>query len=222
MGHGNGTSGELKDSLYFWYKQWGQVSSTWPLIKGSIVFFEKDRIYVDLHAATLYFLANLRFPDFTGDIANARALHFEKITQRIINKTKWMPSPDLLQYRGRTLKYNGKNITDIDAIGELKGQLLLVSCKSIPYTNDYNMGDHKITRNISCRIEEAVVKWQEVIDFFNNNKKGDNYDFSNYLIGPPLVCTPVPFFSKGVATEIAIGSLRKACTLEELEEYLFK
>ena len=26
MGHGNGTGGKLKDSLYFWYKQWGQVT----------------------------------------------------------------------------------------------------------------------------------------------------------------------------------------------------
>ena len=25
MGHGNGTGGKLKDSLYIWYKQWGQV-----------------------------------------------------------------------------------------------------------------------------------------------------------------------------------------------------
>ena len=27
MGHGSGTGGKLKDSLYFWYKQWGQVNA---------------------------------------------------------------------------------------------------------------------------------------------------------------------------------------------------
>jgi hypothetical protein len=35
MGVGSGTSGKLKDSLYFWYKQWGQVSRVWNWIKGT-------------------------------------------------------------------------------------------------------------------------------------------------------------------------------------------
>lgn len=60
--------------------------------------------------------------------------------QKAIDGSPWRPSDSIHAVRGKPLMRDGKIITDIDAIGVSDEILLLVSCKSIPYSPEYDSG----------------------------------------------------------------------------------
>lgn len=118
----------------------------WPLLAGPVVRQEGATICVDLAMATRAFL-DLSAPIDGGEAANRRARVFELAVQRAVDKSNWRASDDVRSLRGKTLRAAGQKLTDIDALGEQGGTLLLISCKSIIYRPELDAGTHQCVRN---------------------------------------------------------------------------
>ncbi|WP_298928193.1 hypothetical protein [uncultured Ramlibacter sp.] len=194
--------------------------SAWPLVHGDPVRVSRDYVSIDMWAASMAFLAAYQFPKVQGQIANDRATKFEDVVQDLIDGTAWADKR-LGADRQRTLYMDGKAVTDIDAIGSLDGVLLLISCKSIPYSLEYDRGSHNAIRNARSTLDEAVDYWAGIVDSFEARRHGDNYDFRGYLRIIGLVCTPFAVYTTHVkALSQTTPSLRWANSLDELARFL--
>lgn len=192
-----------------------------PLAAGPILLKTPIGYMINLPAATNRLFFEFKFPSDTDKMAKYRATHFEIAIQNIINATKWKPSKELRQIRGRVLRLLGKAVTDIDSIGENEGILLLISCKSIMYSDEYHFGKHSLIRNHSDNIIQYVEYWKERLAIFEANKIGDNYNFEKYGMIIGVVCTPALFFVKeGIATEEATDGLYNYASSSELIKWL--
>lgn len=198
----------------------GMSGQPFPLIPGPILRRDGTVVCVDVLAAAELLQKLLVFPAL-GSAVNARAEDFELMTQSTIDKSPWAPDLKVAAIRRRTLRLNGKDITDIDAIGVKDDTLLIVSCKSITYTLDYDAGDYRSVRNIASNIEESVRYWKNIQDILRKNPIGNNYDISGYKNIFAIVCTPNLFYVPiGIATENQDAGLLNYCSLNELHCYL--
>ena len=158
-----------------------------------------------------------------GSLVNARALHFEHYVQKRIDQTSWAPGPPPRELWQRTLRINGRQIKDIDALAVSGSIVLLVSCKSIPYTPEYERGDYGAVRNVRTHIEQSDVEWQERVNSLRQEPVGDNYNLEGCEIYG-VVCTPFAVFAHRQQTRVILGSansiLRAVCSESELENFL--
>ncbi|WP_447650422.1 hypothetical protein [Pseudomonas abietaniphila] len=123
--------------------------------------------------------------------------------------------------RQRTLRVRGQSLTDIDAIGSYEDALLIVSCKSIPYTREYDQGTHKAIRNAAATVDQGVNFWSDIVNQLTASPTGDNFDFSSYkrIIG--VLCTPFAVYTRDAkALSMTAGDLRWASSLDELVSFL--
>lgn len=161
--------------------------------------------------------------DFTADhgvLANLRASHFERVIQGVIDETGWCPSAKLRKLRGRTLRINGQAITDIDAIACRDGKLLLVSCKSMIYTLEHDLGRYNAVRNLSSTVEAASAAAVKVSEILRRARRGDNFDLSGCSMLDVVVCTPfVVYVRNGAATEPIMPGLPRAVSIRELRRF---
>lgn len=195
-------------------------TNTWPLKVGKITRRIQSQIILDIVASTRALIQNIQL-DRSPLLGNARAALFEKECQQIINSSSWKPSSDFEEIRGKTLRKNSLQITDIDSIGSKGSVLLMVSCKSIIYDDEYDKGSYRVVKNIQSTIDEAVSYWDGIVNFFKNNPVGDNYDFSSFenIIG--IVCTPFVAYSSNQFTYREIRPDLQACISSgELSEWL--
>ena len=199
----------------------GCSGSTWPLLSGSPIRRDGNKICVDLYGATTRLRSLIEFPHVQGQLANARADHFELAAQKIIDGSPWRPDENLRQVRGRTLRYANENVTDIDAIGVHGKTLLMVSCKSVVYSSAYDTGNYDTVRNTGGLIEKAVKYWRDKQAFIEEHRKGNNYDFTEYDRFIAVVCTPwTVYVPIGLATQEISPHLLAAVSLGELEDWL--
>lgn len=199
----------------------GMRGRAWPLVAASPVRGANNVMALDLNAATSRLATAFEFPPETGPVANVRAAHFEDEVQHVINASPWNPQDALKALRGRTLRRHGLAVTDVDAVGEKGGTLLLVSAKSKLYTSLYDTGDYVQVRNSATAVQDAVAHWRVFINSLVADPRGDNYDFSSAERVIGLVCTPhVVWVQVGDATEEVAPGLRAASSLEELEQWL--
>lgn len=193
----------------------------WPLQVGPVVRQFEDGICLDLYAATNLLETRFEFPAQQGEVANVRARHFELAVQDRINVSSWKPPDKLLRLRGVALRLKGAELTDLDAIGAKNKTLVVVSCKSVIYSKDYDAGDYRVVRNIASNALESVENWSEIIKRLRENPVGDNYDLSDYTDFVGVVCTPtVVYVPIGSCTELAAENLSHLVTLHELGEWL--
>ena len=197
---------------------------SWPLTPGSPLQESRGWGCIDFVAATQRLDATLHLQRLQGEIANARAEHFEDEVQSVIDATGWRPGGPLRAIRRRTLRIQGKTITDIDAIGcGSHGRLLLVSCKSMLYTPEYDTGEHGAVRNVADRLEEAVAALERTIAVLDRDPIGDNYDFTGFTDIIGVVCTPhVVFTAWQVVSRHAAIDLRITPSVQELAHWLEK
>ncbi|MEI5519862.1 hypothetical protein WB401_30735 [Streptomyces brasiliscabiei] len=201
--------------------------TTWPLTPSPVLHHAGPDIVVDLDAATRHLLALCTIaPEGQGPLVNIRAEHFEQTVQGLIDRSPWKPSP-LAPSRGLKPRPHGQNVlTDFDAVGEDGETLLLVSCKSRPYTGLYDAGDFRTVRNSVSLIEQSVAKWQQVTRTLTEQPQGTNYDLTRYRRILGVVCLPhTPYTPLGDATQIIDThpngqTLRKACDYNELAAWL--
>lgn len=195
--------------------------SDWPLSAGPVFRHDGDAVCVDLAAAASRLDTSLEFPAIQGELANARAHHFEDEVQAIIDDSCWQPSSGLWGLRRRKIMRNGRQISDVDAIGEHEGTLLLVSCKSVVYSKSYDAGDYKAVRNAASLVRDAVLRWDAVMEELRQNRTGDNYDLSSLRSIVGVVCTPnVIFVDLDTAKRFAAPGLRSSSSAVELAEWL--
>lgn len=192
--------------------------TTWPLIPGSWVRTQSNFLAIDIVAGSeaLHRYLVIAPGHSGGDRVNERAKHFEKTVQATIDGSAWRPSARIGELQSKSLRYNGRVITDIDAVGELGGTLLLASVKSYPITPDYSRGSYTAIRNVRTKVEEAVADWHEKMEHFKAFPKGDNYDFRRYteIIGP-VVLPFMPYVDITHATKYIQAGLRSISSLDE-------
>ena len=193
----------------------------WPAATGAPVVRHGGRICVDLVALTEAIHRRLRYPKLSGGVANARADHFEDVIQGTIDASPWVPSPEIRRLRRRRLLQAGKQLTDIDAIGERGSALLIVSCKSILPEGMYATCDYTAVRNAATTAVSSVHHWQAVRQLLFQMPKGDNYDFSRFSSISAVVCTPFPVYTlPGPATEEIAQGLFACSSAGELRAWL--
>lgn len=196
--------------------------SAWPLRPGPVIRKSRSTVWIDYVAATQQLEAALQMPNIQGPAANARAAHFEDEVQAVIDASKWRPSEAMKGLRGKTLRLAGQSITDVDAVAHCPhGRFILVSCKSSPYCDAYDIGSHSVVRNADTRLVAAINALDNVLEILTRNPRGDNYDLRNFsgIIG--FVCTSNVVFSLDpiASRELAPG-LPVASSLGELERWL--
>ena len=196
--------------------------SLWPLFPGPVIRRAGNSVWIDIVACTVVLERSLEFPIVDGDMANARADHFEGTTQQTINATPWAPGPILAPLVAEDIKkVDGTSLTDIDAIGEKGSRLLLVSCKSTIQSIHYESGNYVAVRNIRTTAENATRYWAEIAAYLKKNPKGRNYDFSDYKDIIPVVCTPqVIYVADEFSLRFVATGLNAVCSLTELRTWL--
>ncbi|WP_422927618.1 hypothetical protein [Singulisphaera sp. PoT] len=113
-----------------------------PLLPGPVAFIVNDKLIgVDLYNATRRFQIMLEFPAIHGEPANVRAQAFEDAVQAVVDASPWAPPLAIRRLRGHHFKKDGKRFGEIDAFGCLDDTLLLVSCKSVIFTTQYDRGE---------------------------------------------------------------------------------
>ncbi len=163
---------------------------------GPILQQHDTQITVDVWAYAWHVTHELKLsPQTGGAVANLSAEQFELATQELIDKSVLAPPRELRELRGRTLRLNGKSITDADALIVADKKLFLVSCKKFLIRADYLAGEYTVVRNGATRLNAALDEWRERISTLRASPVGDNYDFSGYEIDgfvllPELVFTP--------------------------------
>lgn len=188
--------------------------SVWPP-SVSPLRAEGDICFVDLAAATLAITDAVARPAVSGSTANVWSEHFERSVQAAIDETPWKPSATLVALRGRPLRRNGKWLTDIDAIGERAGSLLIVSCKGVPFSTAFDRGEHRVIRNFAEHVEESVGAWRDVVA--DLDRAGDNFDFSGYRRIVGVVVYPhIPWTTSTLAVRDVTSGLRAAVSPSEL------
>lgn len=193
---------------------------TWPMAGGKILRPFHENVLIDITGASQALLHRVELTR-SPEIGNIRAKAFELQCQEVINRTHWKPSMKIHDLRGRQLRRNGKTITDIDAVGEKDGVLLLVSCKSIIYDRDYDRGVFKCVRNTQDTIDAAVLNWLKIVDEITRNRSGENFDLAQFkeIIG--VVCTPFVGYSSNANTlAFAKPNLRRCSSILELRDWL--
>ncbi|MFE2285595.1 hypothetical protein ACFXDJ_15680 [Streptomyces sp. NPDC059443] len=205
----------------------GLSGTIWPLTPSPVLYQAGEDVLVDFDAATRHLLRLCTIaPPGQGPVVNIRGDHFEETVQDLINESPWCPSPRV-PLRGLKPKLiGGSAFTDLDAVGDWGDTLLIVSCKSRPYTETYDAGDHSAVRSVSTLVEGAVGKWQTVLSKLRENPQGANYDVRGYRRILGVVCLPhVPYTPLGSSTEVidispSGVSLRMSNSYEELYRWL--
>jgi hypothetical protein len=194
--------------------------SAWPLEAGPILYRDGDSLAVDLVGASRRLSDAVVYPRVQGPIANIRAGHFELRVQAAIDASRYAPPPNVRDLRGRKLKRGGRDVTDLDAIARVNNSLLLISCKSIIYSPEYDMGEHRAVRNAASTVRAAVQDWSGILNTLRAHPVGDNYDLSSWeFLG--VVCTPsVVWIELGPCTAFVLPDLRAAVSLAELHAWL--
>ena len=164
-----------------------------PFVIGSPVIRTGDRLLMDLHAASDLFGISIEYPVTGGGAGNARAEHFEYSVQSAIDSTEWKPSSSTALLR-KVLRLDGNDVTDIDALAELDGTLLLIDCKSRVYSAAVEHADFRAFQNNRQFVEEKVHHWNGVIETLRASPVGDNYDLSRLKEVLGVVCTPFPVY----------------------------
>lgn len=172
-------------------------------------------VCVDLWSATARLNRDLHVNEHGGPRANVRSHRFEDSVQAVIDASPWRPSSQTRKLR-KVLRRGSRDLTDIDAIGDRDGTVLLVSCKALFYTAAYDAGDYSSIRNAASTVAAAI----DVLDDVVANPVGDNYDFSGHRAVHTLVCTPTPVYTpRGKATKQEVKGLRRACSIDELRRW---
>jgi hypothetical protein len=146
-----------------------------------------DYLALDLHSASLL-LDVLLFESFDKHAAE-RGPAFEDEIQHLIDQTAWKPSENIHKWRGRDVMIGDQVITDIDAIGERDGILLIIEAKAIYYSSAYGVADRGEIRNAREKCEQAVRRYSP--DTF---RQATNLDLTRFSRIVRVVCTPTPVY----------------------------
>jgi hypothetical protein len=153
------------------------------------LFVANGRITIDLGAASIDVQTLAKYPKGGGSLGEVRGKHFEKQVQTAIDASGWKPS-SFKEYVGKEITANGKNISDIDALAERDGTIILIDCMSAIVDQAYWNNDERSMDNYRTRCEKKLHKWNDICDRLRREPKGDNYNLSMTKQIVPLICVP--------------------------------
>ncbi len=172
-----------------------------PRRPGPVLFnITPDVIAIDWHAASLRFLDVFQYPSITGDVANRRSRAFEDSVRKAIMESACPPQKWLEGLIGRHLRLTDTDrpFAEFDAAASLPGSPhhLLVFCKSYPYTDRYERGEHATVRNVAEKLADDAHHALSVVSKLMENRTGANYVIPSEAILFPVVVTPRPMFAR--------------------------
>jgi hypothetical protein len=134
----------------------------------------------------------------------------------------WAPPPSIRRLIGHHFKKDGKAFGEVDAFAAQDRILLLVSCKSVVYTAEYDRGDFAVVRNVRTMLEEADEKFVGLAAHFTQNPNGgQEYDFTAYDLIAYVVVTPqIMFVAEPLLFRISLPGLRSYSSFEEFRAWL--
>ena len=111
--------------------------------------------------------------------------------------------------------------TDLDALGTKDGVLLLVSCKSLAKTMQYDTGNYQTVRAARNTVKDAVEDLRLLETEIKQHPTAFNFDFTRYRRIVGVVCVPtVVFVPTGRATDFVAPGLRAAVSANELSKWM--
>lgn len=161
-----------------------------PLKPGPILRGWGDGLAIDLATATerLSRISTLT-PGAAPALFNTRGEQFELDVQAAIDRSGWAPSAKA-PTRGLTLRLAGRDFTNLDAIAESEGTLILLSCKSYPHTYGIFAGEHNAIREQRKKVEADVAHWRQKVADIGRVRSFDNFEFGNWREILGAVVTP--------------------------------
>jgi hypothetical protein len=189
---------------------------------GPLLIAARDRVLFDVASATQRLFVDAEYPaKVSPGKERYRSEAFELATQREVDAGPWRPSARIRELRGRVLRVDGKDLTDVDALAEREQVLLLVSCKSIPYSGEVDIGRRRVMRNIASKLADYEAEWRAKVNRIRLQRKGDNFDFSVYTRIEGVLITPHVFYVIGDQfLDEALPGLKVYSSLTELRDWL--
>ena len=198
--------------------------NSWPMVQGPAVRTDGDLVCLDLYSASMRLNQTASLRAAGGKLGDLKGPELEKSVQSLIDNSPWALSPAMREILvGKKPQRGGQDLTDLDAVGSKDGVLLLVSCKSRPYSAAYDIGERSLVKQVEQDVLVALRKWTEKTDYMRDNPLClGKFDFSQYKI-LPVVCFPfAPYVVIGPATAEVASGLRAVVSLAELRVWLFR
>jgi hypothetical protein len=198
--------------------------NTWPMVQGPPVRTDGDVVCLDLYSASMRLNQTASLKAAGGKLGGLKGPELERSVQSLIDDSPWALSPAMREILvGKKPRRGGQDLTDLDAVGSKDGVLLLVSCKSRPYSAAYDMGERNLVKQVEQDVLAALKQWTEKTDYMRDNPLClSKFDFSQYKI-LPVVCFPfAPYVTIGPATAEVASGLRAVASLAELRAWLFR
>jgi hypothetical protein len=151
-----------------------------------------------------------------GRDANMWGSSFEVQLQELIDLSPWRPRNEWRPLIRRKLQMEGRVLTDIDAVAEVDGALLLIDAKAFRMPAGLRRGEYGPTESLRKNVETASVSWRDKIEAIRSQPA-----ILPVVVEPStgihgLVVTPfVPFVTLGPATELVLG-LHRVSSVDEL------
>lgn len=177
-----------------------------------------DHLLVDLMAACRALgEAHARPPG--GADANEWTRLFEDQVQSIIDRSPWKPSDHARVLIRRQIKVDGEFLTDIDAVAERDGELILIDVKSLTTPPNLQFGEFWAVNDRLRTVTSAVVEWQEKVDVLRRHPEVLGIEIPSSIYS--LVVTPeVPYVEGGPCTTEVVAGLLAVSTMAELDRCL--
>ncbi len=154
-----------------------------------------------------------------GADANEWTKLFETQVQDVIDGTPWRPSDEVRGLIGRTLRLHGNAITDIDAVAERDGTVLLIDAKAWASPATLEFGEFWAVNARRQTVEKAVSQWQQKMEIVRQNPHVLGLKTVPRVFGV-VVAPEAPYVLPGACTEEVVAGLLAASSLPELEHCL--
>lgn len=177
--------------------------------------FTEETVLVDL-VGTSRALNEAHVRESGGDAANQWTSLFERQVQEVIDSTPWRPDGEFRELIGRTIRLDGRDLTDIDAVAERDGTLMLVDAKAWATPSTLEFGEFWAVRSRARTAEDASVAWQGKMETIRQNLHVLGMTSTPAIVG--LVVAPeAPYVPAGPCTQEVVGGLLAVSSLAELE-----
>jgi hypothetical protein len=151
-----------------------------------------------------------------GADANEWTKLFETQVQEVVDGTPWRPSDEVRGLIGRTLHLQGNAITDIDAVAERDGTVLLIDAKAWATPATLEFGEFWAVNTRRRTVEKAVSQWQQKMEIVRQNPHVLGLTKAPRILGV-VVAPEAPYVLPGACTEEVVAGLLAASSLPELE-----
>ncbi len=175
-----------------------------------------DDVLVDLLGASRALRAGHRRAS-GGNDANRLTALFERQVQAVIDATPSRPEGRLRDLIGRTIRVDGKVLTDIDALACSEDLLILVDAKAWAVPPTLQFGEFYAVEDRRRMAEEACAEWQKKVQIIRENRARLGLPERIDIAGV-VVCPEAPYVVGGSSTTpIGIGLM----ALSSLAEFEF-